>query len=58
MKINNPNIHKYMRYFGGSWNFGEHSNDEDEDFDDDDEEGDLVDIIEKNGHIFLKSKKY
>lgn len=57
VKLNSPNICGYRRYLRGSWTFGEDSDDEEEEGDEDDEEGDLVDVIERNGHIFLRSKR-
>ncbi len=57
VKLNNSNICGYTRYLQGSWKFGEDSDDEGEEGDENDEEGDLVDVIERNGHIFLRSKR-
>ncbi|KAK3176899.1 hypothetical protein OEA41_008225 [Lepraria neglecta] len=57
VKLNNPNIYGYKRHLRGSWNFGEDSDDREEEGDEDDEEGDLVDVVERNGHIFLRSKR-
>ena len=54
-KLNSSNIYGYNRYLRGTWKFGEDSDDEEEDGDEDDEEEDLVDVIERNGHIFLRS---
>lgn len=56
-KLNNPNIYGYQRYLRGTWKFVEDEDDEGEDGDEDDEEEDLVDVIERNGHILLKSKR-
>lgn len=57
VKPNNSNMCEYRRYFRGSWKFGEDSDDEGEEGDESDEEGDLVDVIKRNGHIFLRSKR-
>jgi hypothetical protein len=57
VKLKNSNICGYTRYLEESWKFCEDSNDEVEEGDENDEEGDLVDVIERNGHIFLRSKK-
>ena len=57
VKLNNPIIFGYNRYLRGSWNFGPDSSDEGEEGDESEAEGDLVDVIERNGHISLKSKK-
>ena len=57
VKLKNSNICGYTRYLQGSWKFGEDSDDEGEEGDENEEEGDLVDVIERNGHIFLRSKK-
>lgn len=56
-KLNNSNIYAYKRYLRGTWKFGEDSDDEGEDGDEDVEEGDLVDVIERNGYVFLRSKR-
>ena len=56
-KLNNSNIYGYQRYLQETWKFCEESDAEGGDGDEDDEEGDLVDVIEKNGHIFLRSKR-
>lgn len=57
VKLNKSNICGYMRYLQGSWRFGEDSDDEGEEGDKNDVEGDLVDVIKKNGRIFLRSKR-
>ena len=57
VKLKISNICGYTRYLQGSWKFGEDSDDEGEEGDENDEEEDLVDVIERDGHIFLRTKK-
>ena len=54
IKVKNPNIRAYRRYLSGSWKFGEES--EDEGDEQDDGEDAYVDVIKRDGHVFLRSK--
>ena len=56
-KLNNSNIRGYKRYLQGTWKFGGDSDDEGEDGDEDDAEEVLVDVIERNGHIFFSYER-
>lgn len=56
-KLKNSSMLGCIPYLRGNWKFSEDLDDEREDGNEDNEEGDLVDIIKKNGRVFFRTTR-